>query len=87
MESLTLALFSFYLPKSSSTWSALTEEEKVLVVSRLEEEGGLQERHLGLADLTASNREQAFSALKDWKVWIYMIMFFCGSVPNTSVSK
>ncbi|CAO3693813.1 unnamed protein product [Rhizopus stolonifer] len=74
----------FYLPSSPSTWFVLTPEERTLSVSRLEENNYI---HLNLADLDASNKKQAFKALKDWKVWVYMLMFFCGSVPNTSVSN
>jgi hypothetical protein len=76
----------FYLPTSPSTWFMLTPEERALSVSRLEDESG-GHAHMTLADLDASNKKQAFKALTDWKVWIYMLMFFCGSVPNTSISK
>ncbi|KAG0938213.1 hypothetical protein G6F57_007003 [Rhizopus arrhizus] len=76
----------FYLPTSPSTWFMLTPEERALSVSRLEDESG-GHAHMTLADLDASNKKQAFKALTDWKVWIYMLMFFCGSVPNTSISN
>ncbi|KAI8990855.1 major facilitator superfamily domain-containing protein [Mycotypha africana] len=75
----------FYLPASPSTWSALTEEEKYVALSRLDEDG--VHEHITLGDLDTSNKKQALKALTDWKVWMYMIMFFCGSVPNTSVSN
>ena len=77
---------SFYLPSSPSTWTILTAEERILAVSRLEHEDN-KHTHMTLADLDASNKKQAVKALTDWKVWMYMLMFFCGSVPNTSVSK
>jgi hypothetical protein len=56
-----------------------------LAEERLKAEGA--GGHQSLADITPSNRKEAFEAFKDWKVWMYMIIFFCGSVPNTSVSK
>jgi hypothetical protein len=64
-----------------------TEEEKILAIKRLDENGEVTHAHITLADLDASNKRQALKALTDWKVWMYMIMFFCGSVPNTSISK
>jgi hypothetical protein len=76
-----------YLPASPSTWSVFTKEEKLLAVSRLNEDGDATVAHMTLGDLDASNKKQALKALTDWKVWMYMIMFFCGSVPNTSISK
>ncbi|OBZ84869.1 hypothetical protein A0J61_07081 [Choanephora cucurbitarum] len=75
---------SFYLPESPSNWSLFTEEEKLLAVARLED--GISQ-HITLGDLDASNKRQALKALTDRKVWMYMIMFFCGSVPNTSISN
>jgi hypothetical protein len=75
------------LPASPSTWSAFTEEEKLLAIERLSEDGEIINHHITLGDLDASNKKQALKALTDWKVWMYMIMFFCGSVPNTSISK
>ncbi|CAO3630814.1 unnamed protein product [Mucor hiemalis] len=77
----------FYLPESPSTWSIFTEEERVLAVTRLNEDGHQDHTHMTLGDLDASNKKQALKALTDWKVWMYMIMFFCGSVPNTSISN
>ncbi|KAI8370772.1 major facilitator superfamily domain-containing protein [Choanephora cucurbitarum] len=74
----------FYLPESPSNWSLFTEEEKLLAVARLED--GISQ-HITLGDLDASNKRQALKALTDRKVWMYMIMFFCGSVPNTSISN
>lgn len=74
----------FYLPASPETWSILTLEEQQLAVSRLAFEDG---RHVSLGDLDASNRKQAIKAMTDWKVWMWMIMFFSGSVANTSISK
>ena len=59
----------------------------MLAVSRLNEDGEVHLTHVTLGDLDASNKKQALKALTDWKVWMYMVMFFCGSVPNTSVSK
>jgi hypothetical protein len=84
---ITEAISSFYLPESPSTWSIFTEEEKILAITRLEEDGEISHVHTTLGDLDASNKKQALKALADWKVWMYMIMFFCGSVPNTSISK
>lgn len=75
------------MPASPSTWNVFTEEEKILAVTRLDEDGEVTNTHITLGDLDASNKKQALAALKDWKVWMYMVMFFCGSVPNTSVSK
>ncbi|KAG2181945.1 hypothetical protein INT43_006870 [Umbelopsis isabellina] len=75
----------FYLPADSSKCSWLTEDEKVLAEERLRLEGS--GGHQSLGDLSSSNRQEAFAALKDWKVWLYMIIFFCGSVPNTSISN
>jgi len=80
-------MYSFYLPASPSTWSIFTEEEKILAIERLDEDGEIINHHITLGDLDASNKKQALKALTDWKVWMYMIMFFCGSVPNTSISK
>ncbi|CAO0797286.1 unnamed protein product [Mucor circinelloides] len=77
----------FYLPASPSTWSIFTEEEKILAIERLDEDGEIINHHITLGDLDASNKKQALKALTDWKVWMYMIMFFCGSVPNTSISN
>lgn len=79
----------FYLPSSPETWSRLTLEEQRLAVSRLAiEDGGKRHNHASLGDLDdASNREQAIKALVDWKVWLWMVMFFSGSVANTSISK
>ncbi|KAF1802631.1 major facilitator superfamily domain-containing protein [Mucor lusitanicus] len=77
----------FYLPVSPSTWSIFTEEEKLLAIERLNEDGEIINQHITLGDLDASNKKQALKALTDWKVWIYMVMFFCGSVPNTSISN
>lgn len=76
-----------YLPVSPSTWSVFTEQEKLLAILRLNDDGDVIHTTVTLGDLDASNKKQALKALTDWKVWIYMIMFFCGSVPNTSVSK
>ncbi|KAG2211881.1 hypothetical protein INT47_004568 [Mucor saturninus] len=73
----------FYLPESPSTWTMFTVEERILAVKRLEEDGETNHTHVTLGDLDASNKKQAIKALTDWKVWIYMVMFFCGSVPNT----
>ncbi|KAI7887302.1 MFS general substrate transporter [Lichtheimia hyalospora FSU 10163] len=73
----------FYLPASPETWSRLTLEEQRLAVSRLAEDGV----HVSLSDLDTSNRKQAIKALVDWKVWIWMVMFFSGSVANTSISN
>ncbi|KAI9254053.1 major facilitator superfamily domain-containing protein [Sporodiniella umbellata] len=67
----------FYLPASPSTWFMLTTEEKILSVSRLDS----QHVHITLADMNLSNRQQAMKALTDWKVWLYMLMFFCASTP------
>jgi hypothetical protein len=64
----------------------LSVEERSLAISRLDEDGA-DHHHMTIADMDATNKKQAFKALTDWKVWMYMIMFFCGSVPNTSVSK
>ncbi|KAI8646788.1 major facilitator superfamily domain-containing protein [Parasitella parasitica] len=77
----------FYLPGSPSTWSMFTEEEKILAIERLNEDGEITNHHITLGDLDASNKKQALKALTDWKVWMYMVMFFCGSVPNTSISN
>ncbi|KAL9541301.1 hypothetical protein MBANPS3_009198 [Mucor bainieri] len=77
----------FYLPASPSTWSVFTEEEKLLAIERLNEDGEIINHHITLGDLDASNKKQALKALTDWKVWMYMVMFFCGSVPNTSISN
>ncbi|KAJ8653364.1 hypothetical protein O0I10_011015 [Lichtheimia ornata] len=79
----------FYLPSSPETWSRLTLEEQRLAVSRLAiEDGGQHHHHVSLRDLDdASNREQAIKALVDWKVWLWMVMFFSGSVANTSISN
>ncbi|GAN05548.1 MFS nicotinic acid transporter Tna1 [Mucor ambiguus] len=77
----------FYLPASPSTWSVFTEEEKLLAIERLNEDGEIINQHITLGDLDASNKKQALKALTDWKVWMYMVMFFCGSVPNTSISN
>ncbi|CEP19942.1 hypothetical protein [Parasitella parasitica] len=77
----------FYLPASPSTWSMFTEEEKILAIERLNEGGEITNHHITLGDLDASNKKQALKALTDWKVWMYMVMFFCGSVPNTSISN
>ncbi|KAI8048750.1 major facilitator superfamily domain-containing protein [Gilbertella persicaria] len=74
----------FYLPESPATWSVFTEQEQQLAISRLED--GIS-HHITLGDLNATNKKQALKALTDWKVWMYMIMFFCGSVPNTSISN
>ncbi|CDS05951.1 hypothetical protein LRAMOSA08479 [Lichtheimia ramosa] len=74
----------FYLPASPETWSILTLEEQQLAVSRLALEDG---RHVSLGDLDASNRKQAIKAMTDWKVWMWMVMFFSGSVANTSISN
>lgn len=79
--------YSFYLPESPSTWTMFTVEERILAVKRLEEDGETNHTHVTLGDLDASNKKQAIKALTDWKVWVYMLMFFCGSVPNTSISK
>ncbi|KAI8383984.1 major facilitator superfamily domain-containing protein [Blakeslea trispora] len=78
------AIAFFYLPDSPSNWSLFTEEEKLMAVARLED--GIS-HHITLGDLDASNKRQALKALTDRKVWMYMIMFFCGSVPNTSISN
>ncbi|KAK4514919.1 uncharacterized protein ATC70_002526 [Mucor velutinosus] len=77
----------FYLPASPSTWSIFTEEERILAIERLNEDGEITNHHITLGDLDASNKKQALKALTDWKVWMYMVMFFCGSVPNTSISN
>ncbi|KAI8093206.1 major facilitator superfamily domain-containing protein [Halteromyces radiatus] len=74
---------AFYLPASPDTWNMLTEEEQIVAVRRLE----ASQPHTTLGDLDASNKKQACKALTDWKVWTWMIMFFCGSVPNTSISN
>lgn len=74
----------FYLPTSPQTWSLLTAEEQTLAVSRLAADNT---HHVTLGDIAESNRKQALQALTDWKVWLWMIMFFCGSVANTSISK
>jgi hypothetical protein len=73
------------LPDGPAKCRWLTEEEKQLAEQRISSEG--PGGHQILADINPSNRTEAFEAFKDWKVWMYMIIFFCGSVPNTSVSK
>ncbi|KAI9493037.1 major facilitator superfamily domain-containing protein [Zychaea mexicana] len=73
----------FYLPASPETWSRLSAEERVLAINRLEH----RKQHFTLGDLDASNRKQAVKAFTDWKVWIWMVMFFSGSVANTSISN
>ncbi|KAG2227553.1 hypothetical protein INT45_002238 [Circinella minor] len=73
----------FYLPASPETWNRLSSEERELAVARLED----KKQHVTLGDLDASNRKQAFKAFTDWKVWVWMIMFFSGSVANTSISN
>ncbi|KAI9276951.1 major facilitator superfamily domain-containing protein [Phascolomyces articulosus] len=73
----------FYLPASPETWSRLSPEEQILAVERLED----RKQHATLGDLDASNRNQAFKAFTDWKVWMWMVMFFSGSVANTSISN
>ncbi|KAI9310437.1 major facilitator superfamily domain-containing protein [Dichotomocladium elegans] len=80
-----VAIFAwFYLPASPDTWSVLTPEEKALAVTRLATQDG---KHATLGDLDSSNRQQAIKALTDWKIWIWMLMFFSGSVANTSISN
>lgn len=79
-------IYRFYLPASPDTWSRLTPEERVLAIARLQEDGTIS-HHVTLADINASNRKQVYKALTDWKVWVWMLMFFSGSVANTSISK
>ncbi|KAH8547870.1 major facilitator superfamily domain-containing protein [Umbelopsis sp. PMI_123] len=79
------AVAFFYLPDGPAKCRWLTEEEKQLAEQRISSEG--PGGHQILADINPSNRTEAFEAFKDWKVWMYMIIFFCGSVPNTSVSN
>ncbi|KAL1930106.1 hypothetical protein VTP01DRAFT_1260 [Rhizomucor pusillus] len=76
----------FYLPASPDTWSRLTPEERALAIARLQEDGTIS-HHVTLADINASNRKQVYKALTDWKVWVWMLMFFSGSVANTSISN
>ncbi|KAI8393430.1 major facilitator superfamily domain-containing protein [Radiomyces spectabilis] len=87
IEGIPTVLLAFvamlYLPESPSTWSFLTEEEKSLAVTRLVDGPW----HTTLGDLSASNKQQILEAMTDWKVWMWMLMFFCGSVPNTSISN
>ena len=79
----TRLYYRFYLPASPETWHRLSSEERKLAVERLEDKS----QHMTLGDLDASNRKQAFKAFTDWKVWVWMVMFFSGSVANTSISK
>ncbi|KAI9487467.1 MAG: major facilitator superfamily domain-containing protein [Benjaminiella poitrasii] len=88
VPTLIVAIIAFYyLPSSPADWTFLNEEERTLAVSRLNEDGEVIDAHVTLGDLDESNKKQAIKALTDWKVWVYMVMFFCGSVPNTSVSN
>ncbi|KAI8338975.1 major facilitator superfamily domain-containing protein [Chlamydoabsidia padenii] len=73
----------FYLPASPGTWLFLTEEERSLATTRLES----THQHFTLGDLDSTNKKQAWMAVTDGKVWLWMFIFFCGSVPNTSVSN
>ncbi|ORX48491.1 MFS general substrate transporter [Hesseltinella vesiculosa] len=72
----------WYLPRSPDQWMFLTSEERLVSLQRLD-----KDNHMTLGDLDANNKKQAYMALSDWKVWMWMVMFFCGSVPNTSVSN
>lgn len=75
---------TLYLPASPEKWTFLTDDERSIAFQRLQLDSN---HHLTLGDLNESNKKQAFKALTDWKVWMWMLMFFCGSVPNTSISK
>ncbi|GAB5587377.1 hypothetical protein Unana1_02277 [Umbelopsis nana] len=75
----------FYLPAGPTTCRWLTDDQKRWAEERLQAEG--PGGHQSLADITLSNRKEAFEAFKDWKIWLYMAIFFCGSVPNTSISN
>lgn len=81
-----LRAISWYLPESPETCPWLTAEEQILAVTRLGAENNIV-LHESPHDIDASNRLEIVEALTDWKVWLWMLMFFCGSVPNTSVSK
>ncbi|CAO3638981.1 unnamed protein product [Cunninghamella blakesleeana] len=75
---------ALYLPASPEKWTLLTDDERSMAIQRLQKDSN---HHLTLGDLNESNKKQALKALTDWKVWMWMLMFFCGSVPNTSISN
>ncbi|KAI8064527.1 major facilitator superfamily domain-containing protein [Gongronella butleri] len=87
LEGIPTVLLAFvawwYLPVLPDQWAFLSAEERSTATQRLTKDSG----HVTLGDMDASNKKQAFLAFTDWKVWMWMIMFFCGSVPNTSVSN
>ncbi|KAI9301884.1 major facilitator superfamily domain-containing protein [Cunninghamella echinulata] len=77
---------TFYLPVSPEKWTVLTDDERSIAVQRLQLDSS-SNHHFTLGDLNQNNKKQALKALTDWKVWMWMVMFFCGSVPNTSISN
>lgn len=78
---------SWYLPESPQTCPWLSEEERVLAVTRLTSGDTVDMEDMAPHEIDKRNRQEIYEALIDWKVWLWMLMFFCGSVPNTSVSK
>ncbi|KAG2181847.1 hypothetical protein INT44_008663 [Umbelopsis vinacea] len=91
IPTMVIAVFAFsndswYLPEAPETCSWLTAEERILAVTRLHSENNVV-LHESPHDIDASNRAEIIAAMTDWKVWVWMLMFFCGSVPNTSVSN
>jgi hypothetical protein len=83
----TVLYVSWYLPESPQTCPWLSEEERLLAVTRLTAGDVVDVEDESPHEIDKRNRQEIFEALTDWKVWLWMLMFFCGSVPNTSVSK
>lgn len=83
----TFHSLSWYLPESPQTCPWLTEEERILAVTRLTSGDTVDVEDMAPHEIDKRNRQEIYEALIDWKVWLWMLMFFCGSVPNTSVSK
>ncbi|KAJ2961667.1 hypothetical protein NQZ79_g3115 [Umbelopsis isabellina] len=88
LPTILIAVMAFwYLPESPQTCPWLTEEERILAVTRLTSGDTVDVEDMAPHEIDKRNRQEIYEALIDWKVWLWMLMFFCGSVPNTSVSN
>ncbi|KAG2185027.1 hypothetical protein INT43_000940 [Umbelopsis isabellina] len=88
LPTIAIAIMAFwYLPESPQTCPWLSEEERVLAVTRLTSGDAFDIEDMAPHEINKRNRQEIYEAIIDWKVWLWMLMFFCGSVPNTSVSN
>ncbi|ORX90016.1 MFS general substrate transporter [Basidiobolus meristosporus CBS 931.73] len=80
IPTLVLAFVSyFYLPDFPETASFLTEDERRLLMARLKHDAGA-------ASETEFSWKQFKDGFIDWKIYLHMVVYICGSTPLYSLS-